>query len=174
MSRDADLLFAILALQMDFVTREQLVECGALWASDESKALPDILAEKGYLGVEERLALDGLVAAKVGRSGCASDSIASLSLDEELKSSLLALPLEEEARERVEAMSPGDGDDSTLLIKDDPGERYAPGAEIGKGGLGRVREAHDRILDREVAIKEMTKGRDVSRLLKRFAPPTSS
>jgi serine/threonine protein kinase len=48
------------------------------------------------------------------------------------------------------------------------GERYARGSEIGRGGLGRVMSAKDRLLDREVAIKEMIRGRESKVLLKRF------
>ena len=49
MSQESDLLYAVLALQMNFVTKDQMVECGALWASDRKKSLPSILEEKGYL-----------------------------------------------------------------------------------------------------------------------------
>ena len=37
-----DLLFVVLAMQMGFVTREQMVEAGALWAADRSLSLLDI------------------------------------------------------------------------------------------------------------------------------------
>src|SRR5262249_11533252 len=33
--------------------------------------------------------------------------------------------------------------------------RYALGAEVGRGGIGRVREAHDTVLARTIAIKEL-------------------
>ncbi len=38
------------------------------------------------------------------------------------------------------------------------GDRYAPGAELGRGGLGRVTEAIDRRLARPVAVKELVRG----------------
>ncbi|MHC4597443.1 MAG: GxxExxY protein [Planctomycetota bacterium] len=169
MSRDADLLFAILALQLGFITKEQLIECGALWASEKKTPLPDILSEKGFLTPEARSALDGLVAAKVEQSGDVADSLASLSLDDDTASSLLALPLEGEALRKVGDLgkTPA-GPDETRIIEEPGEDRYEPGDEIGRGGLGRVRAAQDRILDREVAIKEMVKGTDVPRLLKRF------
>ncbi|GEM_PF-570673 len=47
-------------------------------------------------------------------------------------------------------------------------DRYAPGGEIGKGGLGRVIAAVDRVLGREVAMKEMIRSTDDPALLERF------
>jgi len=47
MSAESDLLRVVLALQMGFVTKEQVVEVGALWAEDRSKPLTEILAENG-------------------------------------------------------------------------------------------------------------------------------
>ncbi|MHC4778634.1 MAG: bifunctional serine/threonine-protein kinase/formylglycine-generating enzyme family protein, partial [Planctomycetota bacterium] len=59
--------------------------------------------------------------------------------------------------------------------KDAPGrggkegeDRYDRGDTIGQGGLGRVIAANDRVLHREVAIKEMVRGRDSKILLSRF------
>ncbi|MHC4778582.1 MAG: hypothetical protein ACYTFG_08425, partial [Planctomycetota bacterium] len=171
MSRDADLLFAILALQMGFVTKKQLVECGAIWATEKKLPLQEILLEKGYLTREARSALEALVSAKVNLSGDPAESLASLSLDDEMKSSLLALPLEEESREKVMKMEGpplNAGGDATIILEGTGEDRYLPGDEIGRGGLGRVRAARDTVLDREVAIKEMVKGTDVARLLERF------
>ncbi|MHC5040609.1 MAG: protein kinase domain-containing protein, partial [Planctomycetota bacterium] len=169
MNRDADLLFAILALQLGFITKEQLIECGALWANEKGTPLRDLLSEKGFLTNEARAALDGLVAAKVEQSGDATQSLAALSLDDDTASSLLALPLDGGIPKKVEdpGASPSDPG-ATMLLHEGGEERYEPGDEIGRGGLGRVRAAQDRTLDREVAIKEMVKGTDVPRLLKRF------
>ena len=69
MSAESDLLRVVLALQMGFVTKEQVVECGAVWAQDKSKNLPDILSEKGYMDETPRKGLDMLVEAQMKRSG---------------------------------------------------------------------------------------------------------
>ncbi|MHC5080142.1 MAG: bifunctional serine/threonine-protein kinase/formylglycine-generating enzyme family protein [Planctomycetota bacterium] len=50
----------------------------------------------------------------------------------------------------------------------DRDSRYLRGPEIGRGGLGRVIQATDRVLGREVAIKEMVGGEGSDALHQRF------
>lgn len=40
------------------------------------------------------------------------------------------------------------------------GPRYARSSEIGRGGMGAVSRAHDRVLDREIAVKELLHASD--------------
>jgi len=61
MSGESDLILVLLGLQMNSFTKEQVVECGAIWAQDRSKSLSDILEKKGYLKKGIRAALDALV-----------------------------------------------------------------------------------------------------------------
>ncbi len=107
MSQDTDLLYAVLALQMNFVTKDQMVECGALWASDRSKSLPSILDERGYIAPEAKTALDALVKAQVKQHGAPEKSLVQLEVAEDIRRSLLDLPLDDKVRGTLMEHRPG-------------------------------------------------------------------
>ncbi|MHC4778108.1 MAG: protein kinase domain-containing protein [Planctomycetota bacterium] len=170
MSHDSDLLYAILALQMNFITKDNLVECGALWASDRSKGLQAILDEKGYLKPTAKTALAAMVEAQMEQHGDPGRSLVALGVDLAVRESLLALPLDEGVKGtlmELKARPPSDAVETVVMTRSER-ERYMPGAEIGRGGLGRVVAARDTVLGREVAIKEMLKGAGRPDVLKRF------
>jgi serine/threonine protein kinase/formylglycine-generating enzyme required for sulfatase activity len=171
MEKDRDLLFAILALQMGFLTRDQIVECGAVWASDRAKSLPELLAEKGYLAESTRLVLDALVAeheAHVG-GGDAGKSLGSITIDEDVRHSLLGLPLgDTEKRTLVQLKARPCDPVETVVLTREAQDRYTLGPLLGQGGLGRVVEATDQVLGRKVAVKEMIQGTESARHLRRF------
>jgi hypothetical protein len=58
---DRNLLFGILALQMDFVTRDALVKAMNAWVLDKHKPLGQILVEQGALREDTRAALEVVV-----------------------------------------------------------------------------------------------------------------
>jgi len=171
MNQDSDLLRVVLALQMGFVTKDQVVECGALWAEDRKKPLIEILTDKGYLKPTARQGLDVMVKAKVEEyGGDPAQSLEGLSLDDDLQKSLLALPLGDEVKGTLLELKARPASDAieTVVLTKSKEERYQTGAEIGRGGLGRVVAARDTVLGREVAIKEMLKGAERPDILKRF------
>jgi len=55
------LLFGVLAMQMNFVTREALIAAVSTWVLDKSKPLDRILVEQGALGADERDLLEPLI-----------------------------------------------------------------------------------------------------------------
>ncbi len=55
-SADENLLFGILALQLDFISRDQLVEAMNAWVLAKHKPLGDILREQDALAAEQHAA----------------------------------------------------------------------------------------------------------------------
>src|SRR5438105_12369861 len=58
---DRNLLFGILALQMDFISREALVTAMNAWVLAKSKSLGQILTEQGALAPDRHALLEALV-----------------------------------------------------------------------------------------------------------------
>src|SRR4051794_25922866 len=59
---DRNLLFGILAVQMDFITRDALIAAMNAWVLDKQKPLAQVLVEQGALSATRRILLDGLIA----------------------------------------------------------------------------------------------------------------
>jgi serine/threonine protein kinase len=66
LGNDRNMLFGMLALQMDFVRAEQLIEAMQAWTLAKTKPLGQIFVERNLLGVERRAKVDQLVEERVG------------------------------------------------------------------------------------------------------------
>src|SRR5262245_44923174 len=66
---DRNLLFGILALQMDFIGREQLIAAMSAWVLDKAKPLGETLQGQGALSEADRATLDALVERHLARHG---------------------------------------------------------------------------------------------------------
>src|SRR4051812_46858410 len=73
---DRNLLFGILALQMDFITRDGLIGAMAAWVMEKHRPLGEILVERGDLDPSDRAAIDPMIARHLARHG--GDPAASL------------------------------------------------------------------------------------------------
>ena len=58
---DRNLLFGIVALQMDFITRDQLIAAMNAWVLDKRKPLGKVLSEQEALSAEDHEAIESLV-----------------------------------------------------------------------------------------------------------------
>jgi hypothetical protein len=58
---DRNLLFGIMALQMDFISRDELIETLREWTTQKDRPLGQILVERGDLSASRRELLEPLV-----------------------------------------------------------------------------------------------------------------
>jgi tetratricopeptide (TPR) repeat protein/tRNA A-37 threonylcarbamoyl transferase component Bud32 len=164
-SANRNLLFGILAVQLDFATREQLIKAMNIWILDKARSLGDLLREQGNLSIEELQHLTALVDVHLNRHGNDTQrSLAALSsVESTFQQMLAALPDVDVqatmkqvgmARSEMPAAVTGRVIDQPARLGTEVG-RYRILKTHAKGGLGEVFVAEDTELGREVALKQI-------------------
>jgi hypothetical protein len=162
---DRNLLLGIIALQMDFISREALIAAMHAWALSKKTPLSQILQDQGALSTARRSLLDALVEEHIRlHDGDPQKSLASVSslgsvrqdlsriADPDLQASLphVAAARQDQDADPYRTVPQASVGDSTST-----GSRFRILRPHAKGGLGQVSVALDQELDRPVALKEI-------------------
>jgi tetratricopeptide (TPR) repeat protein/tRNA A-37 threonylcarbamoyl transferase component Bud32 len=154
---DRNLLFGILALQVNFISRDALVAAMQAWVIDKKKSLGQILLEQKRLTDGQVQALEVLIVQHLqAHDGDPERSLQAVSVASAVRSTLLSIGDGDLQERLAEVCGASQVEDTGIFHPpSSDGARYRRLRDHAEGGLGKVFVAEDTELHREVALKEI-------------------
>jgi tRNA A-37 threonylcarbamoyl transferase component Bud32 len=157
MDTDRNLLFGVLALQVDLITPNQFAQASARWAADKGRGLGDILVEQGWLAAADRQDVEKLLQRKLAKhKGDVKASLIEVTSDQ-VRQSLIGVA-DPDIQQSMAGLTPpplGHVLIATTAHTPQSQERYTLTRLHASGGLGRIWLARDDNLGRDVALKDL-------------------
>jgi len=173
-TRDRNLLFGVIAVQMRFIQPVDLAKAAAQWAVEPDKDLGAVMIEIGLLEEKQRRVIEDMLELQIeehdgnpsatlqsfgGNRSIHESFAASVAAKEDGGESTLVFVEEDERVRDSDGPALGERiDDAKHITQEHPG-RYSIKGEYGRGAIGRVMIAFDEHVGREVALKELLSGR---------------
>jgi hypothetical protein len=156
---DRNLLFGILALQMDFVTRDALIAAMNAWVLEKTQPLGEILVARGALDPRDRDLLEPMIARHIQvHGGDPAESLAAVGAGSSTRDGLRSIADDDVQRSLGHlgiAATDTDRTPAYVGAPTAPGGRFRIVRFQARGGLGELFVARDEELRREVALKQI-------------------